>query len=120
MGFDAREFTPRVIRKITVLAAEVRSFQRATIVLKESDVSVSAKTVQRVVHEVGQELVERRDSKQPQQRLAKPPENVPALAVVECETRLAKSLDSPSPVERHSPWDQRPRLEVAFCGRLGV
>ena len=74
-----------MIRKITIMAAEVRSFRRATIVLKESDVSVCAKTVQRVVHEVGHELVERRDSKKVQQRLAKPPENVPALAVVECD-----------------------------------
>ena len=74
-----------MIRKITVLAAEVRSYQRATIVLRESDVLVSAQTVQRVVHEVGHELVERRDSKKPQLRLAKRPENVPALAVVECD-----------------------------------
>lgn len=85
LGFDAREFTPRVIRKIKVLAAEVRSFPRATICLREADVSVSAKTVQRVVHEVGHELAVRRDSKKRSQRLAKRPENVPALAVVECD-----------------------------------
>jgi len=51
------------MRKISVLAAEVRSFHRATIALKEADVTVSAKTVQRVVHEVGHELAARRDSK---------------------------------------------------------
>ena len=85
MGFDAREFTPRVIRKIAVLSAETRSFHRATIALREADITVCAKTVQRVVHEVGHELAARRDSKQSSQRLAQPVANVPALAVVECD-----------------------------------
>ena len=44
------------MRKITVLAAETRSFKRCVIALREADVEVSAKTVQRVVHDVGREL----------------------------------------------------------------
>jgi len=61
LGFDARELTPGVIRKITVLGAETRSFKRAAIALQEADVNVSAKTVERVMHDVGEELAERRD-----------------------------------------------------------
>ncbi len=74
-----------MIRKVAVLSAEVRSFHRATICLKEADVTVCAKTVQRIVHEVGLELAARRDSKKSSQRLAQPVANVPALAVVECD-----------------------------------
>lgn len=86
MGFDARELTPRVVRKITVLGAETRSFQRAVVALKEADVEVSAKTVERVLHEVGGELAARRDADPKYEApLAKRPENVPGLAVVECD-----------------------------------
>ena len=86
LGFDARELTPGVIRKITVLGAETRSFKRAAIALQEADVNVSAKTVERVMHDVGEELAERRDI--PPGRdgtLAQSPGNVPDLAVVECD-----------------------------------
>ena len=86
LGFDARELTPGVIRKITVLGAETRSFKRAAIALQEADVNVSAKTVERVMHDVGEELAERRDI--PLGRdgtLAQSPGNVPDLAVVECD-----------------------------------
>lgn len=86
MGFDARELTPVVVRKMTVMAAETRSFKRAVITLREADVRVSAKTVERVVHDVGQELAERRDvDPTSAEALAERPENVPALAVVECD-----------------------------------
>lgn len=56
------------------------------IVLHEGDLQVSAKTVERVLHDVGGELAERRDA-DPRQgpALAQRPENVPDLAVVECD-----------------------------------
>jgi hypothetical protein len=86
LGFDARELTPRVVRKIVVLAAETRSFKRCVIAAREADVEVSAKTVQRVVHDVGRELAERRDAAPRQnQALAERPEEPPELAVVECD-----------------------------------
>ena len=86
LGFDARELTPVVIRKITILGAETRSFKRAVIALKEADVRVSDKTVERVIHDVGEELALRRDLHPKQDRaLAQYPENVPDLAVVECD-----------------------------------
>jgi len=78
--------TPKVVRKITVLAAETRSFKRCVIALREADVEVSAKTVQRVVHDVGRELAERRDAAPNRnEALAQRPEEPPELAVVECD-----------------------------------
>lgn len=78
--------TPKVVRKITVLAAETRSFKRCVIALREADVEVSAKTVQRVVHDVGRELAERRDAAANRnEALAQRPEQPPELAVVECD-----------------------------------
>lgn len=86
LGFDAREMTPRVVRKVTVLAAETRSFKRCVIALREADVELSFKTVQRVVHDVGHELAERRDAAPNQnEALAQRPEEPPELAVVECD-----------------------------------
>jgi hypothetical protein len=85
LGFDARELTPGVVRKIVKLAAETRSHKRAVIALVEADVCTSAKTVERVVLDVGGELTERRDASKSSTPLAKRPENIPALAVVECD-----------------------------------
>jgi hypothetical protein len=85
LGFDARELTPGVVRKIVKFAAEIRSYKRAVIALREADVSISAKTVERVVLDVGGELTERRDAPKSCWPLASRPENVPALAVAECD-----------------------------------
>lgn len=69
-----------------MLSAETRSFARAVVALKEADVAVSAKTVERVVHDVGAELARRRDlDPQNEEALSERPENVPDLAVVECD-----------------------------------
>jgi hypothetical protein len=86
LGFDAREVTPRVVRKATVLAGETRSFARAVIALREADIAISAKTVERLVHDVGGELAERRDMDPKRNAaLAQRPEEPPELAVVECD-----------------------------------
>ena len=87
MGFDARELTPLMVLKIGVTAAETRSFKRGAIVMKDvAGVTVSAKTIERVVLNVGQELAERRDADpKSDQALAARTENVPDLAVVECD-----------------------------------
>ena len=51
------------MQRIAVAAAEARSFERAAIVMKQvGDQGVSAKTIERVVHDVGPELAERRDA----------------------------------------------------------
>jgi hypothetical protein len=79
--------TPTLILKITRAAAETRSFRRATFVINDvAGLVVSAKTVERVVHDVGSELAGRRDADpRSDQALALAPESPPQLAVVECD-----------------------------------
>jgi hypothetical protein len=87
LGFDARELTPLLVQRIAVAAAEARSFQRAAIVMKQvGDQGVSPKTIERVVHDVGPELAERRDADpKTDEALAMRPASPPELAVVECD-----------------------------------
>jgi hypothetical protein len=69
------------------LPCEARSFQRAAIVIKQvGGQGVSAKTIERVVHDVGGELKQRRDADpKTDDALAQRPESPPELAVVECD-----------------------------------
>lgn len=87
LGFDARELTPTVVLRVTVLAAETRSFQRAEKTARDAaGLEVSAKTIERVVHDVGRELEQRRDAPAKcGEALARRPEEPPDLAVVECD-----------------------------------
>ena len=87
LGFDARQLTPLMIQRMTFAAAETRSFERAALVMKNvGDQPVSAKTIERVVHDVGWELAERRDADpKTADVLAQHPESPPDLAVVECD-----------------------------------
>jgi hypothetical protein len=76
-----------LVKKITVTAADTRSFERAARVMRDAgDQPVSAKTIERVVHDIGGELAGRRDS-DPKDggALAHHPEAPPGLAVVECD-----------------------------------
>ncbi len=87
MGFDARELTPILVRRITHAGAEARSFKRAAIVMEQvAGQPVSAKTIERVVHDVGGELAQRRDADpKTSDALAERPESPPTLAVIECD-----------------------------------
>jgi hypothetical protein len=87
LGFDARELTPVVVQRMTRTAAETRSFARAAIVMDEAvGVSISAKTIERVIHDVGRELAQRRDANpRSDDALAPRCESPPQLAVVECD-----------------------------------
>lgn len=87
LGFDPREVTPGVRAKISHAAAEARSFERASIVLKHvGNLKISNDTVQRVMGEVGTELAERRDADpKTADALAKRPEEPPKMAIVECD-----------------------------------
>lgn len=84
---DARELTPTLVLKIVVTAAETRSFVRGEKVMNDvAGVPVSAKTMQRVVGDVGRELADRRDADpRSDEVLAQRPETPPDLAVVECD-----------------------------------
>lgn len=87
MGLNARQQTPALAARIAIAGAETRSFQRAVLVLRQvGDAVVSAKTVERVVHDVGRELAERRDlDPKSDDALAQRPAEPPPLAVVECD-----------------------------------
>jgi hypothetical protein len=87
LGLDARELTPLLVQRIAIAAVEARSFQRAEIVMKHvGGQGVSAKTIERVVHDLGPELAERRDADpKTDESLAMRPESPPELAVVECD-----------------------------------
>lgn len=76
-----------LVQRLTRTAAETRSFARAALVMAEAvGVPVSAKTIERVVHDVGRELAQRRDA-DPRSDAALAPrsESPPQLAVVECD-----------------------------------
>jgi hypothetical protein len=84
LGFSSREQTPQLAQRIVHAAAETRSFERAAIALNEiAGCEVSAKTIERVAHEVGEELAVLRD--QGNGALVKFTEAPPALAVVQCD-----------------------------------
>lgn len=72
---------------MTRTAAETRSFARAALVMDEAvGIPVSAKTIERVIHDVGGELAQRRDTDpRSDQALAPRCESPPQLAVVECD-----------------------------------
>jgi hypothetical protein len=76
-----------MVKKITVTAADTRSFERAARVMHNAgDQPISAKTIERVVHDIGWELAQRRDSDpKNDEALARRPEAPPNLAVVECD-----------------------------------
>jgi hypothetical protein len=87
LGLDARELTPLLVQRIAVGAAEAPSFEWAAIVMKRvGDSGVTAKTIARVVHDIGPELAERRDADpKTDEALAICPARPPELAVVECD-----------------------------------
>jgi len=87
LGFDARQFTPLMVQRMMVAAAETRSFKRAAIVIKHvAGQEACFKTIQRITHEVGTELQQRRDGKaRTGQALVQTPHEPPDLAVIETD-----------------------------------
>lgn len=76
-----------LVGRATHAGTEARSFKRAAIVMKQvGGQAVSAKTIERVVHDVGGELARRRDADpKTDDALAGRPEGPPTLAVVESD-----------------------------------
>lgn len=70
-----------------MVAAETRSFERAEKTVRDAaGLNVSAKSIERVIHDVGRELQQRRDaSAKSGDPLAQSPAIPPDLAVVECD-----------------------------------
>src|SRR5437868_11335419 len=79
LSLDARELSPLLVSRITNAGVEARSFKRAAIVMKlVAGQHVSAKTIERVVHDVGCELAQRRDADpKTDDALAQRPESPP-------------------------------------------
>jgi hypothetical protein len=87
MGLDARELTPVLVSRAVIASAHTRSLAKAGIVTRDvGGQRVPAKTIQRVVQDVGGELAERRDALGPGgSDLVKTSPNAPGLAVIECD-----------------------------------
>jgi hypothetical protein len=87
LGLDARELTPLLVSRAMFSAAHSRSFAKAEIITAEvGGQRVPAKTIQRLVQDVGEELASRRDAPGPRvDSLAKVPLAPPDLAVIECD-----------------------------------
>lgn len=80
MGLDSRALTPELTGAVVVLASEVRSFERAAVVIRRVlGQSISTSTIRRVAGEVGLELAEETWG-DAEQEVA-----VPQVAVVSCD-----------------------------------
>jgi len=135
MGLDSREATPGLVRRIAFAAAETRSAERASIVLREiGGNQVSDSTVVRIVWELGSELAQARDHTSAGQTLTQTPEEPPALAVVQCDGGRIRTRQAGQGLGVHgAAWretknacllrmshqtfaeDPQPELPAAFC-----
>ena len=80
MGLDSRDITPELASAVVFLASEVRSFERAAVVIRRVlKQTVSTSTIRRIAKEVGLELTEEAlDGDDPEVV-------VPQAAVVSCD-----------------------------------
>jgi len=84
LGLDSRQLTPELVTKITIAGVKDRSEVEAAKTLEDiGGVKVSPKTVERVLHDVGEEVTQLRDC--PPSRLSrtlvpKPPADAPQRA----------------------------------------
>ena len=136
LGLNAREQTPTLTERLVYAAADTRSFERAEIVLRRiADGTVSAKTIERIVHDIGGELVALRDAPSTNSSaLVRPPEEPPTLAVVQCDGgRIRTRQPGHGPGVHGEGWretknacllrmshqpldhDPQPRMPAAFC-----
>lgn len=123
------------MRRIAFAAAETRSVERASIVLREvGGNQVSDSTVSRIVLQLGTELADVRDHAPEGKTLAQSPEAPPELAVAECDGGRVRTREAGQGRGVHSvAWretknacllrmthrtfdnDPQPDLPQAFC-----
>ena len=135
MGLDSREATPCLVRRIAYAAAETRSDERASIVLKQiGGNQVSDSTVARIVLQLGTELARVRDHAPEGQTLTQSPAAPPDLAVVQCDGGRIRTREAGRGLGVHgAAWretknacllrmthqtsaeDPQPELPAAFC-----
>jgi hypothetical protein len=83
LGLDARNVTPGLTRVTVELAAEVRSFERASLVMQRTlGVELSTSSIRRMTQQVGGELAEQQED---DQRRDGKEVLVPEMAVVSCD-----------------------------------
>lgn len=136
LGLDSRELSPGTISMIVFTGGEVHSSKRATVLLKRLGMGVSCNTVQRVLGDVGDELVELRDNDTlSSEKIESPPQ----LAVVQCDGgRILTRRPNCGPgvhqqawketknaglfrmTSEESPEDPHPALPAAFADEVRV
>lgn len=93
---DSRELTPQLVAKITIAGVKDRSEVEAAKTLEAiGGVKVSVKTVERVLHDVGEEITHLRDC--PPSRLSrtlvpKPPADAPQSVIEEMKLQQKRAL----------------------------
>jgi hypothetical protein len=81
LGLDSRECTPHLVRVMMHIAAAERSYERAAILMRRTlGHGVSAKTIERLVNQVGPELADHKRAEQHEQQVI-----APDVAVVSCD-----------------------------------
>lgn len=89
LGLSTHSYSPDLLRRIVSLAGSLHSFQQAALALEvAADVKISGRHVQRLAHEVGEELAQQRDEQTVQYRRRQLPCRVqesPSVAVVEID-----------------------------------
>lgn len=87
LGFDARQLTPLLVSRVVIAAAHTRAFEKTAIVMADvAGQPLSAKTIERLVKDVGGELAQRRDADPKRgEALASRPLAPPELSVTECD-----------------------------------
>jgi hypothetical protein len=101
LGLEKRRLSPGVIGALVMLAGELRSFERAAVVYQRlCGGKVPAKTIQRLVAQIGPELVAERDADSGscfEHRVESPPQT----AVVQCAGETFQGADhDPRPGRR--------------------
>jgi hypothetical protein len=134
LGLEARALSPTTIGQLVMLAAEVRSYQRAVVVYERlTGRSVSPRTLQRLARQVGAELVAERDAAEGS-AFEKPIEESPLTVAVECDGgRIMTRSAGRGPGVHEAAWketkcaglfrmtshtfdeDPLPDLPTAFC-----
>lgn len=126
-----------MIRRITFAGEEIPSFERAAVIVKQvGGAEVSAKTVERITHQIGVELGEIRDTGEV---IANAPAEPPDLAVIEIDGGRVLTRSAGQGPGVHGPaWrenknaclirmqseeherDPHPALPEAFCNHEHV
>ena len=88
LGLDEHAYSSSIVERVVTATARFSSFADATTALEMSGVRISASQVQRLAHEVGRELIAKRDRKVVEHRRRQLPartEVIPEAVVVEVD-----------------------------------